>query len=563
MAGNINTNVVKSYQTAEYGKFVELTDSRFPAVSVVRTSFPDQSNAFPNNVGAPPLTSVDVYPKYGILSHITNFDDLSITLSANDVTIGAVELKDGNSGLRADVVDAGGGLNALRVISQDLESTVDDVSIGDKQGNIASVNSALSALKVQVVNTDLVPNKIAYADSSNLDAFGRLRVSHPYTLLDSKNIYSKNTFSFDEVLNGTGTSTFSAYDSCVDLRTNAPGDYVIRQTRVRFNYQPGKGMSYMFTGVFAPEVNIIKRVGAFQSLTVDPFEPSDGIFMEVTGDGPAFRIIKNQGSYHTNYAPQSAWNVDKFDGTGPSGKTIDFTKAVLFVIDYQWLAIGRVRFGFEVNGTLYYAHYDGHMGELIAPYMTYSNQPVRYEIRQTGAGSGLVRQICSTAMSEGGQENIGKEYNVENDLITVQSGIYTPILGLKLNPNTPNLLNIVKQIDIVNIGNKPAHYALFINPQLSSPLTFSPVSVISTMLSAAGNGTITVTEGVSGYRLVGNFCAAGQGAQSSPTNNQEIQANLARFGAGIKGDTDVIVLAAKGLGGTTDVYGSANLLEKG
>lgn len=134
MADKINTNVVKNYQTAEYGKFVELLDSRYPAVSVTRFSGP--------------LSATEVYPKYGVLTHITNFDDMTVTLSANDVTIGAVELKDGNSGLRADVVDAGGGLNALRVISQDLESSVDDITIGDKQGNFATVTPTYSALRV-------------------------------------------------------------------------------------------------------------------------------------------------------------------------------------------------------------------------------------------------------------------------------------------------------------------------------------------------------------------------------------------------------------------------------
>ena len=492
-------------------------------------------------------------PMYARASYITNFSDLQLTLSASEVNIGSVHISD-EDGRVADVVNIQDYGNGLQVLTQDLQSDIDDITIGDKQGHYADVVPELSALRVNVTNLN---------DSANLDAFGRLRVSQPYTLFDVKNIYSKNTFLFDEVLNGTATSTFSAYDSCIDMRTSAPGDYVIRQTRVHFNYQPGKGMIYMFTGVFAPEANVIKRVGAFQSLSAAPHNPSDGVFLEVTGSGPAFRIVKEQGTYHTNYSPQSAWNVDKFDGTGPSGKTIDFTKAILFVIDYQWLAIGRVRFGFEVDGTLYYAHHDGHAGELTAPYMTYSNQPVRYEIRQTGTGSGLVRQICSTVQSEGGQENVGKEYNIDNGLITIQSGAYTPILGLKLNPNNPNLLNIIKQIDVVNVGNKPAHYALFINPQLSSPLTFSPISTISTMMSAAGNGSVTVTEGVSGYRLVGNYCAVGQVGQSAPTSNQEIQANLARFGIGINGDTDVIVLAAKGLGGTTDVYGSANLLEKG
>jgi hypothetical protein len=154
-------------------------------------------------------------------------------------------------------------------------------------------------------------NSQPFGDNSSLDPFGRLRVSQPTTLLDSKALYNKNDYVFDEVLNGTGTSTFSAFDSCVDMRTAADGDYVIRQTRVRYNYQPGKGMQYLFTGVFAPQTNIVKRIGCFQSLTAVPYEPSDGIWLEVRSTGPVLRIEKTQGTLHTETAPQSAWNIDK------------------------------------------------------------------------------------------------------------------------------------------------------------------------------------------------------------------------------------------------------------
>lgn len=81
-------------------------------------------------------------------SYVTNFEDFTVSLSAGDVNIGSVEIKDGNSGLRADVVAAGSGLNALRVISQDLESSVDDITIGDKQGNFATIQNSTSALRV-------------------------------------------------------------------------------------------------------------------------------------------------------------------------------------------------------------------------------------------------------------------------------------------------------------------------------------------------------------------------------------------------------------------------------
>ena len=61
-------NKITSYQTAEFGKFVEITgNTQYPAVSVVRWSYPDNSNAFPSNSALQSLSSVDIYPKYAVL----------------------------------------------------------------------------------------------------------------------------------------------------------------------------------------------------------------------------------------------------------------------------------------------------------------------------------------------------------------------------------------------------------------------------------------------------------------------------------------------------------------
>ncbi len=84
-------------------------------------------------------------------AYITNFEDLMITLSAGNVNIGAVEIKDWNSNLKADVI-SDGGYNALRVLSQDLESSVDDITIGDRDGNFATINTSHSALNVYFTN---------------------------------------------------------------------------------------------------------------------------------------------------------------------------------------------------------------------------------------------------------------------------------------------------------------------------------------------------------------------------------------------------------------------------
>lgn len=97
---------------------------------------------------------------------VSNMSDLSISLSASDIQIGAVEIKDGTSNLRADVTSIAGGANALRVLTQDLDSKNDSVAIGDLSGNIVEVNTSLSALNVFVANSKV---SVGTANSSNWD----------------------------------------------------------------------------------------------------------------------------------------------------------------------------------------------------------------------------------------------------------------------------------------------------------------------------------------------------------------------------------------------------------
>lgn len=598
-----NTNVIANPQVAEYGKFIQFPndDSQFPAVSVTRVTHPDTSEAFPGNTGATGLTSIDVYPKFGIISYIANSEAFSVTLSAQQVSLNTVPLQQALSALTTINLINSNTLGTLTAIDLATELNTFDTltAVAAFNNNFVTALPALTSVNVtntlsatilnpQIEITNDIGNPIpttatntitatsdpvkgfciSYGDTGQMDAFGRLKVSTPTTLLDSKSIYQKNLFVFDEITNGTGASTLSTFDSCVDLTTSANNDYVIRQTRTRYNYQPGKSMQYIFSGLAAPQANIVKRIGAFQSLSAAPYTPSDGIYLEITTNpgGPTFNIIKNQGTPYTLSVSQSAWNVDKLDGTGPSGINLNFNSAIIFSIDYEWLGSGRVRFGFYKNGKFNIAHVDTHTGSnLLSPYMSYSNQPVRYEIRQTGSGSGILRHFCSTVLVDGGTEDVGKIFSVEDGVTTVQNGIFTPILALQLNPQTPNVLHIIKQIDVLNTGDHTIAYSLFKNPTITGgTLSFSPVATNTSMLSAAGNGSLTITEGISGWRIHSGYLQSGGAGPNGldQATSENTYSNEARFGCGVKGDSDIIVLAAKGIGGTSTVYGTLTVLEK-
>jgi len=78
--------------------------------------------------------------------------------------------------------------------------------------------------------------------------------------------------------------------------------------------------------------------------------------------------------------PQSSWNIDKCDGTGPSGFNIDLTKMQMFYIDYSWYGAGFVRWGFRgPTGDVIYCHKLVNNNFNNEAYMRSGNLPARYE----------------------------------------------------------------------------------------------------------------------------------------------------------------------------------------
>ena len=240
-----------------------------------------------------------------------------------------------------------------------------------------------------------------YGDTATLDAFGRLRISNPVTLFDSQQQYNDNPLTWGTTLTGSGTSTHLPNESSVRMRcTTASGDKVVRQTHKYFRYQSGKSLLLIMTGVMgALKTNTRQRIGYFDA--------NNGIFFEQ--DGTNLKVVRRtftSGAAVDNAVNQSSWNIDKMDGTGISGITLDMSKSQIFLIDIEWLGVGRVRMGVVIDGKIYYCHQFLNANNLSLVYMTTANLPLRYELENTGTSVSTTDliQICQTVISEGGFE---------------------------------------------------------------------------------------------------------------------------------------------------------------
>jgi hypothetical protein len=220
--------------------------------------------------------------------------------------------------------------------------------------------------------------------------------------------------------------------------------------------------------------NVIKRVGYFDN--------NDGLFLQQSGTALSVcvRTSTSGTPVDTCYA-QSAWNVDKMDGTGSSKITFDATKAQLLNIDFLWQGVGRVRFGFNIGGRTYIVHQVLNSNVLAVPYIATPSLPVRYEIRNNGVSVGAsMKQICVSVESEGGEQIPGLEYAVSNGIVSRAVTTRAPVLAIRL-ANTYDGKANRKAIKLIHHGYRAqtndAYCELIHSHQVSSTTGGSWVAV--------------------------------------------------------------------------------------
>ncbi len=389
--------------------------------------------------------------------------------------------------------------------------------------------------------------KIEFGDSGSIDAFGRARVSQITTQYDSKQLHDALPLFVDEVTIGTATSVHSTTEANTTLTTSAVSDAVIMQTKERFNYQSGKSqLIFMTCTNFEVQTDIVKRIGYFNSSTVSPYTASlDGLFFESDGTDVSINIYKT-GTL-TEQTAQSSWNLDKLDGTGDSGITIDWSENLILCVDFEWLGTGRVRWGLVVGGLFVYFHESNHANVTTGVYMSSPNQPLRWEIRQNGATTGTFKFICASVNSEGSLNKLGKilSDNLGSSHVNANStSSKYALIGVRLQSAKVDTLVDILTLSAMSTTNDNFLWEIWWNPTVSGTFTYSNVTS-SSIQTAKGSGNT-----VSGGTLIDS----GYGASQSSIR-ESIESAL-RLGMTISGTPDEIVLTAQPLSSNLDILGS-------
>lgn len=380
---------------------------------------------------------------------------------------------------------------------------------------------------------------------TNVDAFGRMRTSTPFTLFDSQNRYAKDP-SFSEALTGSATATFASNESTVDLNlTTASGDKAIRQTFSRFPYQPGKSLQVFATFVMnAGKTNLRQRVGYFDT--------DNGVFFQVNGTTKSFVLRTNTSGTPSDVrtVDQANWNGDKLDGTGPSGIVLNEAKAQILYMDFEWLGVGSVRCGFVINGQLIVCHTFQNANDQTKVYMTTAILPLRYEIENTGvtASASTMKQICSTVISEGGYQAKSNLLWARRTSVLAATTTFAPIVSIRLKSTTLGAVVLPSIYHALPIGSVLDYEVILIkNPTLTGASWSSNSQNVELDVTATAltGGTIVDLTYVSGSN------------QGSGTVTGDTDYNFAlQIGVSLTGVSDIYTLAARTISGSDDIIGA-------
>ena len=381
---------------------------------------------------------------------------------------------------------------------------------------------------------------------NNVDAFGRLRVSNPLTIFDSKNIMSQNNLFNSTTANG-GSVTYTANKSTVNLNvTEAASSKTVRQSNRVMSYQPGKSLLIFNTFVMNTlTANLKQKVGFF--------DVNNGIFFYA--DGTTLKIVRRtytSGAAVDTEISQSSWNGDKLNGTGASGFTLDPTKSNILFIDVEWLGVGSVRVGFVINGQLITAHTFNNANSLTTVYMQTANLPIRYEIERAGtltAGTYTLQQICSSCISEGGYSPSGVKQMVGTTAIAGSrlptADTFYSIGTIRIRSGRPYAVIIPAGYVVAGLETTDFQVGLF------KGVTLAGGSFSYSSFSDNVEYDLTVRElSATGTQLSSNFISG----KDSPvaTFGDEIPFDY-QIGQTIGGTSEIITLAAKATSNNDDL----------
>ncbi len=384
-----------------------------------------------------------------------------------------------------------------------------------------------------------------------LDAFSNMRIAPPTFVADGQFTYDLQPLLYEQVVSGSGaTITHDATNRAAlfTFSSTPTGGSAFLQSYDWHRYQTGRGQEVIIS-VFNMEAatNVVKfaRLGT----------TSNGYAFEVTSAGKFFKIYSDTASGDLS-AEQTDWNIDKLNGFGKSGITLDVSKANILYLDFQALYAGRVRFGFDINGIVYWCHEFDNANVLASPYIQNANLPIQVGMTCTGTATATFRFTCSCVLSRGGQEKVGGYSFVKEGTVTAGNNTRTHLLSIRpkaLFNTFPNRTQFVLDgIEMLVTGNSPVLWELCIGDVITGTTTFADVNAT---YSAVEFNTAGTTSGSPTVVAESGYCPATNTVKGVSERSIPNRFPITLDAAGVARSLGTLTLLVTGIGGTSACRG--------
>lgn len=463
----------------------------------------------------------------------------------------------GTSGILAvPYMPVGGNVNATVAGNVNI-GTMPEVEIKNDTGNPIAIS------KNTTTNSEDNPiwvkgtSDTSFFAPTQSDAFGRLRVSNPYTLFDSFHRYQDNG-KIIEYTSGTASSSFDANSGTITMTVGTTnGDKIYRESGRVFSYQPGKSLLVLQTFCMATgKANLKQRQGYFDT--------ANGFFIQQLGTQLSFvRRSSSTGSVQDWVINQADWNVDTL-GAGalnPSGVTLDITKTQILWMDVEWLGVGSVRMGFVIDGEFIHCHTFHHANRTISgidttlTYMTTACLPVRAELENVGGtvSSSTYRLICTSVISEGGYELIGRPLSVGHPLSTPvtlpNDQSFKPVMSIRLKSTRMGAIVLPTNFSFSPVAQSVFKYQIYADAVTSGGSWVSAGANSSVEYNLAPTSLVSGTLADSSFLITSNQSSAAPSLSKTPFRYQLTRNTFT-------GTCYEFVIMAATTGTNQDVYGS-------
>ena len=213
---------------------------------------------------------------------------------------------------------------------------------------------------------------------------------------------------------GTFVTAINTVNNTVTLLTPFTTTQGLTSTGVTSAQNIVFGSRIFVTGATNTNANGMWPITGFPTATTLTYQTANSVsgtgYISVYGTTKMFAedIAVKKYQVRELKVPQFQFNLDTFDGTGPTGYNMDLTKIQMIYIDYTWYGAGFIRWGARtINGDIVYCHKTQHGNREYLAFQRSGNLPGRFEAVNYPARSPITATIASSGYTMAASPSLG------------------------------------------------------------------------------------------------------------------------------------------------------------